>query len=291
MSYDYSHYLECKRSVDDRAINRPVLDVLRSRLASGPLRVLELGGGTGSMVRRAIDWSLLAQAHYTLIDHSAEAIDALPSALQAWADERPDTSVRAADDSLRIRTPSCQLRVELVQGEISEFLAQSSEQYDLVIANAVLDLLDLDQVLPLLWQRCASGALFWFTLNFDGESVFLPSLPLDDEVFEAYHASMDRRSGSRYTGRQLFAHLHNSGANLLQSGSSDWVVHASAGEYPAGEDDFLHHIIHTIDRELCAHENLSAGEFHTWIRSRHQHVDEARLVYIAHQLDFLGTAP
>jgi hypothetical protein len=108
---------------------------------------------------------------------------------------------------------------------------------------------------------------------------------------------MDRRivagnpAGDSRTGRHLFGHLRASGAELLDAGGSDWVVFAGPNGYPADEAYFLHFIIHTIHAALAGHRCLDAKRFAAWIEQRHAQVERGTLVYIAHQLDFLGRVP
>ncbi len=290
--FSYIRYLEAKRSVDDRAINRVVLESLRDRLQTGPIRILEIGGGTGSMVRRLSKWGLAQEAHYTLVDQDANAIEGLPGLLKDWALAEPaSTKLQIMENSLELSSPECNLDLHVEHAEIGEFLLGDMGDYDLVIANAVLDLVDVPALLPKLWAKCRPGALFWFTINFDGESVFLPTMADDDLIFEAYHASMDRRSGSRYTGRSLFKALKGSGATIIESGSSDWVVHGDESGYRDDEEYFLRHIVHTIDQELAGNVQMEASLFANWVQARHQHVQRGELVYLAHQLDFVGYSP
>lgn len=276
MSIDFSYprYLESKRSVDDRALNRSVFESLRGALdrrgSAEPLRVLEIGGGTGTMVRRLVDWHVLgknglAEAQYTLVDRDGDALAALPSRSLEGIDLQP------------------------VESDIARYLETTDSEFDLVIAHAVLDLIELETFLPLLWRRCAPHSHFWFTINFDGESVFLPPLDADEDIWKAYHDSMNRRPGSSRAGQTLFGALAESGARIESAGSSDWVVHPTDGEYPHEERYFLHHIIHTIDSELRGHAPIAEDAFEAWVTRRHAQATASQLIYIAHQLDFFGT--
>jgi len=56
MEYSFPHYLLSKQSVDDRALNRIVLDSLRANLPGTPLRIIEVGAGIGSMLTRILRW-------------------------------------------------------------------------------------------------------------------------------------------------------------------------------------------------------------------------------------------
>jgi hypothetical protein len=169
--------------------------------------------------------------------------------------------------------------------------------YDVIIAHAVLDLVHVPELLPLLWRALVPGGLALLTLNFDGETIFVPELPLDGAVIHLYHRSMDTRTfqqrpaGDSKAGRKLLHLLPESGATLLAAGSSDWVVWPSHGGYPADEGHFLHHIVHTIDAELRDHPGLDRSAFAAWVQARHAQIESGTLVYIAHQIDVLARAP
>src|SRR2546429_343186 len=124
---------------------------------------------------------------------------------------------------------------------------------DVLIANAVLDLVDVPAILPGLLRLLVPGGVYWFTINYDGESIFEPGHPHDDQVMQAYHRDMDERvrygrpAGESRTGRRLFHHLRAAGAPALAAGASDWVGSAGPdGEYPGGEGLVLRQILSTI---------------------------------------------
>jgi len=100
---------------------------------------------------------------------------------------------------------------------------------------------------------------------------------------------MDMRptGGDSQTGRHLFSHLKNSGAQILAAGASDWVVHAVSGKYPADEKYFLECILHFFEESLGGNKNLDAGIFSDWLAQRREQIENGELVYIAHQIDFL----
>src|SRR4029077_4711719 len=84
--YSYVRYLHAKRTVDERALHRGVLDQLRGALASLPEvpRVLELGAGVGTMVSRLADAGWLARARYTLLDSDGTNLAAALEHLRSW---------------------------------------------------------------------------------------------------------------------------------------------------------------------------------------------------------------
>ena len=120
---------------------------------------------------------------------------------------------------------------------------------------------------------------------------------LDGQIETLYHQTMDlrriagHRSGDSYTGRHLFGHLRTAGVDILDAGSSDWVIFAGPQGYPSDEAYFLHFIIHTIGTALRGHPELDPVALRSWIAQRHAQIEAGSLVYIAHQLDFLGRVP
>jgi len=276
-----------------------VIDSLRTQLATMTggrrLAVLELGAGVGTMVSRLSDWNVLRDADYTLIDRDRASLEAAKAQLREWA--CPHALIH--EDRLHLGGPDRDLRVRLLHGNILEHVVapENRQRYDMVLANAVLDLLDLRPALQRIWQACNPGALFWFTVNFDGETIFLPELELDEQVMRLYHRSMDERTrdglpaGDSKTGRRLLTLVPELGATLEAAGSSDWVVFPSKQSYVGDEGYFLHHIAHTIATALDGHAELDAGKFQDWVKTRHDQIERGELCYIAHQLDVLGRTP
>jgi len=305
IEYSNVRYLLSKRPIDDRAINREVVSRLRQELAlrpSGPsnearpLRVLELGAGVGTMVSRLVDWGVVERVEYTLVDRDTESLAAAREQLTEWAGVSSGSASGA--ERLRLERAGAVLDVEFVARDLLAFLAapEARRRYDLVVANAVLDLFDLGPTLPVIWKALEPGAAFWFTINFDGETIFLPELPLDEAVMRAYHGTMTAdaaktRAGHSQTGRRLLEAVPASGARLLAAGSSDWVVFPEAGGYAGDEGYFLHHIVQTIWTALEGRAELRQAGFEAWLRERHDQIERGKLCYVAHQLDVLGRAP
>ncbi len=294
----YGRYLLAKRTVDDRALNRHVLDRLRAELAQlqgRPVRIIELGAGLGTMVARLLDLGMLVTAEYRLLDVDGQLLDEARAWLARWAEARR-LDVLADEPGLRLRGESgVDVAVGFEQTELGEVLDRKvAVGYDLLIASAFLDLIDVPATLPRLLDLLAPQGLYYFALNFDGETIFEPEHPADGTLLDAYHRSMDerirygRRAGDSKCGRHLFTHLHAAGAHLLAAGASDWVVHATDGNYPDDEAYFLRQILDTVAAELRQHRDVDRASLEAWLAIRREQVDRGRLAYVAHQLDFLG---
>ena len=116
--------------------------------------------------------------------------------------------------------------------------------------------------------------LVYFTSNFDGVTSLEPTITeadLDRQVIALYHETMDHRlvfgkpSGDSKTGRHSPPFLQKSGFNILDAGSSDWVVFATNGSYRDHDAYFLHFIVDTIYRAIQFYleinpDNSTCGE-------------------------------
>jgi hypothetical protein len=288
----YARYLSAKTTVDDRALNGHVLAELRRLMPAGAPRVLEVGAGLGTMVARLLDWGVIAAGDYTLLDTERGLLDQSRRWLRDWSAARGLRS-EPLPDGLQIGD----LRVRLVHAELGRYLeTDHGALADVLIANALLDLVDVPAILPGLLRLLVPGGAYWFTINYDGETVFEPGHPLDDQVTRAYHRDMDERvrygrpAGESRTGRHLFRHLRAAGAPALAAGSSDWVVSAGPdGSYPGDEAHFLGSILSTIQDALRSRPDwVDPADLAGWLAVRRRQLAAGELVYLAHQLDFAG---
>lgn len=334
MIYSFPHYLSAKKSVDDRAINRLVWEALQEALIGSalhigsekPVRILEIGAGIGTMLERMLEWGLIGDlgpqaVHYSGIDAQAENIAEALVRLPAWAQAELKGQKKAKDAGLRFQVERIgpgQLKIDRQQGrhdqatasnasvtaefeaiDLFDFIIRDggSRHWDLLVGHAFLDLLDLPASLPQIFSLLEPGGLFYFSINFDGLTIFEPPVDpeFDDQVLALYHRSMDERrspagssSGDSRTGRRLFTHLEQAGAEIISAGPSDWVVFPRQHTYAADEAYFLYFILHFFDETLREHPELDPQRFQDWLEARRSQIERGELVYIAHQLDFLG---
>jgi SAM-dependent methyltransferase len=295
MTLDYARYLAAKTTVDDRALNRHVLAELGRLMPAGAPRVLEVGAGLGTMVARLMDWGAIGAGEYILLDADRQLLDSSRRWLRDWAAARA-LPCDPLPDGLRVGD----VRVRLLHAELGSYLeAAHGAPADVLIANAVLDLVDVPAVLPGLLRLLVPGGVYWFTINYDGESIFAPGHLHDDQIMQAYHRDMDERirygrpAGESRTGRHLFHHLRAAGAPALAAGSSDWVVHAGPdGTYAGDEAYFLRSILSTIHNALRNRQDrVEPADLSDWLAERGRQLAAGELVYIAHQLDFVGRSP
>lgn len=298
----FIEYLDSKRSVDDRALNRHVISTLRNELETGegrsPLKILEVGAGIGTMVTRLLDWQVLPSAAYTAVDIDPDLVSEARRRLGRYA---LDSAMRPGCGLAReilLRSENADLSVQFINADALEYCRREAAHgaFDLLIGHAFLDLLDLPSALPLLLRTLKPSGMFYFTLVFDGVTHFEPPIDVafDAQIESAYHQTMDERlvggrpSGDRHSGRHLLGELRKLDADILAVGSSDWVVHPTAGSYPEREAAFLHYILDTIRSALEGRDGLSPARFKRWLQRRHDQVEAGELIYLAHQIDVLG---
>lgn len=298
--FSYQEYLAAKKSLDDRSLNRHVYETmerhLRQPTMENPLRILEIGSGIGTMIERLVDRKLFTSAHYTAIDLDPRSTEAAKHRLENFAKDARLDFAQPDSDQLTLRKYNATTTIQFVTGDAVPLIRGNRlrEDYDLVIAHAILDILDIHSVVPELLQLLAPDGLYYFTLNYDGVTRFLPIIDrdLDKKIYHAYHVSMDKeshRTGSQ-TGWRLLEYLSPE-TNLLAAGSSDWIVHPLSGEYPEDEQCFLQCILDTINTALTDKKYFNQDQFARWIDKRYEQLENHELIYFAHQLDFCGSTP
>jgi len=300
--YTFTRYLSSKKTVDDRSLNRPVFRALSAEVAAmscdGPLKVLEIGSGIGTMVERSLDWGLFSHAEYTALDAQAENSAEAMARLPVWAGKRGYQVDTDKPDAIRLTRQDADVLVKLEAADVFDFIHQCAgrAKWDLLVGNAFLDLVDVPSALPDLFSLLKPGGLFYFTITFDGATILQPEIDpaLDARIEDLYHKTMDQRiirgkpSGDSRTGRHFFHHARAAGAEVVAAGSSDWVVFAGPEGYPADEAFFMHFIVHTMGSALEGNPDLDPHCLSQWVSERHAQVEQGTLVYIAHQMDFFG---
>ncbi len=269
---DFARYLLAKRRVDDRALNRRVWNRLETELKSkASLRILDAGAGIGTGAERIAEWRLaepLSKIRYTGLE------------------PRKELREEAAP-----RLSSLPFPAELVGTALEAFAARDENrgQFDLVVAHALLDLLDLAPALEALSELARPDGLLYLPITFDGETIFEPASPLDGDILTAYHDTM---KGRGRTGRRIFHQLRSLAVEVLEMGSSDWMVHPNHPDHPngggyAGDDGFfLEFLLATI--EGAVRDRVEESILEKWVSERRRQLESADLVYEAHQVDVLA---
>ncbi|WP_394742609.1 class I SAM-dependent methyltransferase [Natronococcus roseus] len=310
---DQRTYLEVKRTVDDRALNRRVLERFVAELdgRSSPVRIVEIGAGIGTMIARLAAWDCLPEeVAYRAVDRDAESVryarERVPDwledagyAVERLEDERGETTLLARSDTTRI-----EVTLEVADGFGIE------DRADAVIASAVLDIVDFERAIPAIEGLLEPDGLLYAPITFDGGTTFAPRDPADDRIERRYHHHMDavRSAGGSRVGRELLCRLPDAGWSVLEAGGSDWVVRPRAEGtetetemgYPGRERTFLEGLLETIDGALAELEtderdsgiaDLEPAERRRWLERRRNELEREELVFVAHNLDLLARRP
>ncbi|WP_251328957.1 class I SAM-dependent methyltransferase [Haloplanus pelagicus] len=271
MDHADERYLEAKRVVDDRALDRRVRDRLLDELPPTP-RVLEAGCGTGVTVPRLVDWGVTAGTY--------RGVDSDPDVVERARDLRmADLDADDADDA-DFRVDDLTVRFEA--GDALD--AFDGEWADLVVAGAFLDLVPIDDALDAFAGALGTDGLVYAPITFDGETIFQPDHPADDAVVAAYHDAIDDEPGRDVrAGRHLLDRCRERDGDLLAAGASDWIVHPQDGDYAADERHFLGTILSFV--EAAVEGSVPGAE--AWLRTRRRQLDAGTLTYVAHGYDVL----
>ncbi len=298
-------YLEAKYPLDSVSLNRRVRRRFRRRLErlESP-RLLDLGTGTGAMLRRCLTLNLKGSPLLVGIDSDAGSL-ALAREKIALLQGQPVAMPAAAgvQGAPRIRL----LRLDLVKAALGRMppTGLAAGGFDCVTAHALMDLLPLEPVIDWVWALLRPGGLFYASLNYEGLTKFLPAgahRNFEAALLEEYNRSMDERrvaglgSGGSRSGSRLLSALAGQGFSLLASGRSDWKIrppHPRPGGSggPGGDESvLLPTLLAMIYREALNRQSFPGrgGELESWYEGRMRAVRERRLGLRVRHLDVLA---
>jgi SAM-dependent methyltransferase len=192
-----------------------------------PLRVLDLGAGTGSNLRFLAP-RLGGPQRWQLIDKDPALLEQLQQALGAWADREGHRAI-AAGEGLLLQGPGFDARVDWA----SHDLAADPETWftpdtDLVTASALLDLVSRDWIDALASTCLHRGCAALFTLSYDGRILWDPVLHEDATVRDALNRHQRRHKGlGPALGPEAAAYAAERFTALgyaVHQGRSDWCL-------------------------------------------------------------------
>lgn len=286
-TYSYTRYLRAQESIDDAALHRPTLDRFRTELdrladrSANPLRILDAGGGIGSMCRRLLRWDVLPEnVTYVVLDADPETVRVGCEAVRGWVRESDRTATWESED--RLYLPESATTVRFVADDAFRHL--EARTYDVLVGHALAGTIDLPDGLSALLDGVASGGVCYFPTTFDGQTVFRPSG--DDEetraILDAYHASMSFDGGSAQFGGALLDAVVGADAELLSAGGSDRVV---SPPYDGEQAYFLHHLLHRVEQAVG--DDVADDAVRRWVGGKQRAVAAEELTYLAQNVDVL----
>jgi SAM-dependent methyltransferase len=299
---DFRTYLDSKIRIDFQSMNRAVFRSFRARIEKfeSP-RIMDVGTGTGLMIRKLLSLQLKGTAHLYGIDADAESIQRAAESLKGLLLAR-GYSVSGSDKTYGAIANNSKLHLTFAQADFFSLdQAPNSKNKPLhcITANAFMDLVPLRQTVQRIRYLLGEKGIFYSTINYDGLTVLLP-LPenkiFEDRLLEVYHQSMDNRktdhlsalTGGSRTGRTLYGVLEEYGFSIINFGCSDWQVISRKGKYRAQSRYFLKSIITMIYREGLKDPNIENEKLHNWFKTRLNQIEEDTLILITHQMDILA---
>jgi SAM-dependent methyltransferase len=315
-SFDFPDYLEAKFAVDSVSLNVPLYARFRDRLrGTVDPRILDLGTGTGAMLRRILELGLSGRAHLIGMDQEernlAAGVDRIVKTLRDRGYRIAEKQQSPDKISIRGQRGDGEIRVELLEGDLLDSGTTGKlEPFDFITAHAFMDLMPLQRAVDAIRSLLNAGGVFYSTLNYDGLTVLLPGYEdagFERRLLQIYDRSMERRrSGGRKTGgalcgRRLYRRLLEGGFEVLGLGSSDWNVFPSDGAYTKEQKLFLSAILSMIEAEArrsrgaagtgtpsVADRIVDPKRLADWHADRLEAVQNHRLCLIVHQLDLLA---
>lgn len=291
----FGDYLDAKFALDERSLNEAVRRVLLEELGGRErLCCLDVGSGTGAMIRRLLRWFPGLDLSITALDRDPEL---LATARRRTVDELRTAHFVVKDQGSWLRAESIgrTVNVEFVCCRIADFDPPAA-RYDLATAHAVVDL-----VLPLALRQqlerwLVPGAYWYASMNYDGGTSLFPAF--DDEVFETallegYDRSMDERrvdgepTGGARSGARLLAALASAQWNTLAYGPSDWSLTPVRSAYRDRDRVCLQVMLEFIRAE-GERAGFDPAPLARWNAVRTRQLNCGELGIVVHQLDVLA---
>lgn len=251
---DHADYLDAKRALDDRSLNRAVLDRFADELPPEP-EILEVGAGTATMVERLAEWGVIEGGRWVAVDAHEEAL--------AAGEDRVGDAVGGVDVEYRVADAF----------EFASDAAAAGDRFDAVVGCAFFDVVD---AAPAVDALAAVAPVAYAPITYDGETRFAPSDPDDDAVLDRYHRHMREFRPGGPEGAAALARA----ATVIDEGPSPWTIEPP---YEAGERTVLAHLLDTVE-EAVGETGFDAGE---WADRRRDALHAGRLRYEAANRDLL----
>lgn len=159
-----AEWLALRAPADDAARDRGLIERLKNWAADRPIKIADLGGGSGA-AHRALS-PILPQATWRILDDDPALLALIPHGAEAV-----ETNLAATLDDVFAAKP------------------------DLLTAFAFIDLVSEDWLAELADQIAGTGAAIYAPLTYDGIEVWRPTPPHEAEALAAFNADMRRDKG------------------------------------------------------------------------------------------------
>jgi SAM-dependent methyltransferase len=282
-------WLDLREAVDAVSRSKPPAALLAAtRGESGPLRILDLGCGTGTNLRYLAP-HLGGEQDWTLIDSDPRLIDALPARLAAWAVGLGGRFVPDQAGAMLIRAAGldCRVRVQLrdLAGGLNE---RDTGDAQLVTASALLDLVSRPWLEALAGYCRRLRAVVLFALTYDGRMHFDPAAAGDERVRELInrHQLNDKGFGPALGPAAASATLELFGGLGYRTHAvpSDWHLRSQEGPLQS-------ELIEGWRRAALEMAPGEATQLQAWSRCRLAQIERSELRVDLGHMDIAGWLP
>ncbi|TVR91255.1 MAG: class I SAM-dependent methyltransferase [Spirochaetaceae bacterium] len=297
----FPDYLEAKKEVDDSALNSTVRERLLSAIRhvvteqTGTLRILDLGTGTGAMVRRLL--RDLGSVQSAGMDLEILGVDIDQNLVETAKRLGAEDWVESGSGS-RHSAGSGEVKIEFRVMSVDKALAKENS-CELITAHALMDLLPMAATCAAVHRSLVPGGLFYATINYNGLTRWYPKAEdaeFEQQLLSYYDRSMrrvredGREQDGASSGGQLYEACSAAGLEVLALGGSDWCVFpkvdVGTAAYTGGERSLLAWMLGNIYREGL--QEFPASSMDTWMSGRLHCLQQERLAMVVHHLDVLA---
>jgi SAM-dependent methyltransferase len=278
MDNTLTRWLQLREPADTAArsstLTAALLPALTATAAAGPLRVLDLGTGTGANVRYLAP-RLPGRQQWLAVDRNPALLAQLPARLSLL------TAAHGGEP------PHCDIATRVVDLDTLDDDSLFAGRH-LVTASALLDLAS-ESWLTTLAARCrAVGAAVLFALSYDGSSTCWPAEPEDDMVRGLLnrHQRRDKGLGGPAAGPDAAAWavrcLADAGYHV-RAEPSRWILGSSEHELQQELVDGWHRAAIEVIPD-------AAGTIARWHTRRRAHIDGNRSQIVVGHVDIAAWA-
>lgn len=162
--------------------------------SDGPVRLLDLGGGTGANLR-SVAAALARDQVWTVVDNDPDLLARVAPLCADWAQAKGWSAPRDArptvliDETrhITVQTRQCDLAADVGTIDLASF--------DGLTASALLDLVSADWLAALLAAWTSTGRPLLFALSVDGRLCWTPRHRHDATVAELFFRDLERDKG------------------------------------------------------------------------------------------------
>lgn len=301
---EFEKYLEAKYAVDSRSIDQQTFAEFVRILHTQKNPVLvDLGTGTGAMIRRILSAYVPHGSHFVGVDVSQDNLSAA-TAMVEQSLRKAGFEVRSGSkNELLAEKPGNRVMADMIRGDLFDECVQdrlAAAHPTAVSAHAFMDLVPLHPAVDFIARILRPGGVLYMSLNYDGVTSLFPAYEnpqFESRLLKVYDRSMDDRTlrgsptGGSRTGRTLYDVCVAHGLEVVGIGPSDWTVFPWNGVYRDGEEMFLLAVLAMMYQEGLRHDELERTEMDRWYEHRLNAVFGSTLALITHQLDVLACHP